>query len=58
MRLISKKEVILLNFSLQHKLELLPSIRALSKMGYKLYASLGTGDFYAEHGVDVSIEFI
>lgn len=24
-------------------------------MGYKLYASMGTGDFYAEHGVDVSI---
>lgn len=23
-------------------------------MGYKLYASMGTGDFYAEHGVDVS----
>lgn len=38
----------------QHKVELLPSIRELSKMGYKLYASMGTGDFYAEHGVDVS----
>lgn len=23
-------------------------------MGYKLYASMGTGDFYSEHGVDVS----
>lgn len=39
---------------IQHKAELLPSIRALSKMGYKLYASMGTGDFYTEHGVDVS----
>lgn len=38
----------------QHKTELLPSIRALSKMGYKLYASMGTGDFYAAHGVKVS----
>lgn len=35
-------------------MELLPSIRDLAKMGYKLYASMGTGDFYAEHGVDVS----
>lgn len=41
-------------YSLKHKLELLPSVRALSKMGYKLYASMGTGDFYTEHGVDVS----
>lgn len=41
---------------MQHKAELLPSIRALSNMGYKLYASMGTGDFYAEHGVDVSNE--
>lgn len=38
----------------QHKSELLPSVRALSQMGYKLYASMGTGDFYAEHGIDVS----
>lgn len=30
-------------------------MRALQKMGYKLYASLGTADFYNEHGVDVSI---
>lgn len=36
-------------------MELLSSIRELAKMGYKLYASMGTGDFYAEHGVDVSM---
>lgn len=23
-------------------------------MGYKLYASMGTADYYTEHGVDVS----
>lgn len=23
-------------------------------MGYKLYASMGTGDYYTEHGIDVS----
>lgn len=35
-------------------MELLPSIRILSKLGYKLYGSMGTGDFYTEHGVNVS----
>lgn len=43
-----------INF-LQHKVELLPSMRALQKMGYKLYASMGTADFYTEHGVQVNI---
>lgn len=39
----------------QHKMELLPSVRILHKMGYKLYASMGTGDFYTEHGVEVCV---
>lgn len=39
-------------------MELLPSMRALQKMGYKLYASLGTADFYTEHGVDVSNDYL
>lgn len=30
-------------------------MRSLQKMGYKLYASLGTADFYNEHGVEVSV---
>lgn len=34
-------------------MELLPAIRSLHKMGYKLYASMGTADFYTEHGVEV-----
>jgi hypothetical protein len=38
----------------QHKTELLPYIGVLHSMGYKLYASMGTADFYTEHGVDVS----
>lgn len=37
-------------------MELLPSMRALQKLGYKLYASLGTADFYNEHGVQVSLK--
>lgn len=39
-------------------MELLPSIRDLAKMGYKLYASMGTGDFYVEHGVNVSLSIL
>lgn len=41
----------------KHKMELLPSIRSLHRMGYKLFASMGTADFYIEHGVEVSKEF-
>ena len=33
---------------------MLTSIRDLSRMGYKLYASMGTADFYTEHGIQVS----
>jgi len=35
-------------------MELLESIINLKSMGYKLYASMGTADFYTEHGVEVS----
>ncbi|CAH1967723.1 unnamed protein product [Acanthoscelides obtectus] len=51
---IPRKSILLSIGSFKHKMELLPSMRALQKMGYKLYASLGTADFYNEHGVDVS----
>ncbi|EDW00303.1 CAD protein [Drosophila grimshawi] len=50
---IPKNAILLSIGSFKHKMELLSSIRDLAKMGYKLYASMGTGDFYAEHGVDV-----
>ncbi|ALC49077.1 r [Drosophila busckii] len=49
---IPKNAILLSIGSFKHKMELLSSIRDLAKMGYKLYASMGTGDFYAEHGVD------
>lgn len=29
-------------------------MRLLESLGYSLYASLGTADFYTEHGVKVS----
>ncbi|XP_022916076.1 multifunctional protein r [Onthophagus taurus] len=50
---IPQKSILLSIGSFKHKVELLPSMRALQKMGYKLYASLGTADFYNEHGVEV-----
>ncbi|KAG8277029.1 hypothetical protein J6590_051930 [Homalodisca vitripennis] len=50
---IPKKAILLSIGSFKHKMELLPSIRALHKMGYKLYGSMGTADFYNEHGVQV-----
>lgn len=54
---IPKHSILLSIGSFKHKMELLSSIRTLARMGFKLYASLGTGDFYTEHGVDVSTEF-
>lgn len=50
---IPKKAILLSVGSFKHKMELLPSVLILHKMGYKLYASMGTGDFYTEHGVEV-----
>lgn len=37
---------------------MLPSVRTLEKLGYKLYASLGTADFYNDHGIMVSGETV
>ncbi|XP_059617479.1 CAD protein [Phlebotomus argentipes] len=50
---IPKKAILLSVGSYKHKMELIPSVRTLSKMGYKLYASMGTADFYAEQGVQI-----
>lgn len=52
---IPERAILLSIGSFKHKAELLPTVKALSKMGYKLYASMGTGDFYTEHGIDVSV---
>ena len=40
---------------LQHKVEMLPTVRSLQSMRYKLYASMGTADFYTEHGIKVGV---
>ncbi len=39
--------------SFKDKVEMLPSIEKLHKMGFKLFATAGTADFIAEHGIDV-----
>lgn len=39
-------------------MELLPSVKALHKMGFKLYGSMGTADFYNEHGVQVTTQLL
>ncbi|KAI5627787.1 CAD protein [Silurus asotus] len=50
---IPKKNILLSIGSYKNKSELLPTIQALESLGYNLYASLGTADFYTEHGVKV-----
>uniref|UniRef100_A0A3Q4BKN8 Multifunctional protein CAD n=1 Tax=Mola mola TaxID=94237 RepID=A0A3Q4BKN8_MOLML len=50
---IPKKNILLSIGSFKNKSELLPTVQALESLGYDLYASLGTADFYTEHGVKV-----
>ena len=42
---------------MQAKNEMLGSVRLLEQMGFELYASMGTGDFYQEHGVKVNFDW-
>ncbi|KAK0946315.1 Carbamoyl-phosphate synthase [Friedmanniomyces endolithicus] len=50
---LPKKNVLLSIGSFKDKMELLPSVEKLHKMGYKLYATAGTADFLEEHGISV-----
>lgn len=50
---IPQRSILLSIGSYKHKNELLPAFRTLAQMGYKLYASLGTADFYSTHGIQV-----
>ncbi|XP_076129515.1 multifunctional protein CAD isoform X1 [Alosa pseudoharengus] len=50
---IPKKNILLSIGSYKNKSELLPTVQTLESLGYSLYASLGTADFYTEHGVKV-----
>ncbi|XP_061785890.2 multifunctional protein CAD isoform X2 [Nerophis lumbriciformis] len=51
---IPKKNILLSIGSYKNKSELLPTVQTLESLGYDLYASLGTADFYTEHGVKVT----
>uniref|UniRef100_A0A672I047 Carbamoyl-phosphate synthetase 2, aspartate transcarbamylase, and dihydroorotase n=1 Tax=Salarias fasciatus TaxID=181472 RepID=A0A672I047_SALFA len=51
---IPKKNILLSIGSYKVRNRLLPTVQALEAMGYDLYASVGTADFYTEHGVSVS----
>jgi len=50
---LPKKNILISVGSYKHKIEMMASIRQLYKMGYKLYGSCGTSDFYREHGIPV-----
>ncbi|XP_075770611.1 multifunctional protein CAD isoform X2 [Pelodiscus sinensis] len=50
---LPKKNILLTIGSYKNKNELLPTVRTLESLGYNLYASLGTADFYTEHGIKV-----
>ena len=40
-------------YHFQYKMELIPTMKTLVELGYNLYASMGTADFYNEHGFQV-----
>lgn len=50
---LPKKNILLSIGSYKDKLEMLPSIQQLHKMGFNLYATVGTADFIQEHGIPV-----
>ena len=39
--------------SYKHKMELLPAVNVLQSLGYKLFGSLGTADFFTEHNIKI-----
>uniref|UniRef100_A0A1I8HH24 CAD protein n=1 Tax=Macrostomum lignano TaxID=282301 RepID=A0A1I8HH24_9PLAT len=51
---IPKENILVSIGSYRHKVELLDSIRTLAKLGYKLFASPGTADYYNSHNVRVA----
>ncbi|UNI21859.1 Carbamoyl-phosphate synthase [Purpureocillium takamizusanense] len=50
---IPKANVLLSIGSFRDKMEMLPSVQKLQRIGYKLFATAGTADFLQEHGVQV-----
>ena len=50
---LPEKNILLSIGSFEHKQEMLPSIRTLHKLEFKLSATPGTADFLQEHGIPV-----
>ncbi|KAK5107871.1 hypothetical protein LTR62_000581 [Meristemomyces frigidus] len=50
---LPKKNILLSIGSYKDKVEMLPSVEKLAKLGYKLYATAGTADFLEEYGLSV-----
>ncbi|XP_064626437.1 multifunctional protein CAD-like isoform X2 [Lineus longissimus] len=51
---LPKENILLSVGSYKQKIEMLQSVRNLELMGYNLYASMGTADFYTEHGIKIT----
>ncbi|KAI5362928.1 putative carbamoyl-phosphate synthetase large subunit-like, ATP-binding domain-containing protein [Septoria linicola] len=50
---LPKKNILLSIGSFKDKVEMLPSIETLYKLGFKLFATAGTADYLEEHGISV-----
>ena len=50
---LPRKNILLSIGSFKDKLEMLPSIERLHKLGYNLFATAGTADYIQEHGIPV-----
>jgi carbamoyl-phosphate synthase/aspartate carbamoyltransferase len=48
---LPKRNILLSIGSFKDKTEMLPSVKKLQDMGYKLFATAGTADFLQEHGI-------
>ncbi|RDD37936.1 CAD protein [Trichoplax sp. H2] len=52
---IPRKTVLISIGSYKSKLEMLRSLQILESLGYKLYGTLGTQDFYAQHNITMEV---
>ena len=50
---LPRKDILISIGSYKHKHEFLPAVRTLESLGYKLYGTLGTADFYTVHGLSM-----
>jgi hypothetical protein len=52
---LPKKSILITIGALEFKLEFLESAHILQNLGFDLYATQGTADFYAEHGIKMTV---